>query len=76
MFFNIVTDRGTEAMPNLENYLADKYTQEGRFDEARVFIESLESSYANSFVLTREPGRRFRWLPVSQAAQNLRMRVE
>jgi hypothetical protein len=75
-FSNIVTDRGMEAMPNLENYLAYNYIREGRIEEARVFIESLESKYVNSFVLTRGIDRRFKWLPVSQAAENLRRLIE
>lgn len=75
-FSNIVTDRGMEAMPNLENYLAYSYIREGRVEEAQVFIESLESKYANSFVLTRGADRRLKWLPVSQAAENLRMLIE
>jgi hypothetical protein len=75
-FSNIVTDRGTEAMPNLENYLAYSYIQEGRFEDALVFIESLEKKYANSFVLTRGSGRRLKLIPASQAAENLRMLIE
>lgn len=75
-FSNIVTDRGTEAMPNLENYLAYSYIQEGRFEDALVFIESLEKKYANSFVLTRGSDRRLKLIPASQAAENLRMLIE
>jgi hypothetical protein len=75
-FSNIVTDRGTEAMPNLENYLAYSYIQEGRVEDALVFIESLEKKYSNSFVLTRGADRRLKWIPASQAAENLRMRIE
>jgi hypothetical protein len=76
MFSTIVTDRGMEAMPNLENYLAYSYIREGRVEEAQVFIEALESKYADSFVLTRGADRRFKWLPASQAAENLRMLIE
>jgi len=75
-FSNIITDRGMEAMPNLENYLAYSYIREGRVEEAQVFIESLESKYANSFVLTRGSDRRVKWIPASQAAENLRMLIE
>ncbi len=75
-FSNIVTDRGTEAMPNLENYLAYSYIQEGRVEDALVYIESLETKYANSFVLTRGAGRRLKWISASQAAENLRMLIE
>lgn len=75
-FSNIVTDRGTEAMPNLENYLAYRYIQEGRAEDALIFVESLESKYANSFVLTRGADRRLKWIPASQAAENLRMLIE
>jgi len=72
-FSDIVTDRGTEAIPNLENYLAYRYIREGRVEEARVLIDSLESKYANALVLTRGADRRFRWIPAFQAAENLRM---
>lgn len=75
-FSNIVTDRGTEAMPNLENYLAYSYIQEGRVEDALVYIESLETKYANSFVLTRGADRRLKWISASQAADNLRMHIE
>jgi hypothetical protein len=75
-FSNIVTDRGTEAMPNLENYLASSYIREGRFEEAQVFIESLETKYANSLVLTRGADLRLKWLPGSQVAENLSMLIE
>jgi hypothetical protein len=75
-FSNIVTDRGREAMPNLQNYLAYSYIQEGRFEDALVFIESLEKKYANSFVLTRGSDRRLKWIPASQASENLRMLIE
>ena len=75
-FQNIVTDRGMEALPNLENYLARRYIREGRFEDAQVFIESLESKYANSFIISRGPNRRIKWIPASQAAENLRMLIE
>jgi hypothetical protein len=75
-FSDIVTDWGAEAMPNLENYLANSYIGEGRIEEALVFIESLESKYPDSFVLTRGDGFRPKWLPASQAAENLRMLIE
>ncbi len=75
-FQNIATDRGTEAMPNLENYLAHRYIREGRVEDAQVFIESLEGKYANSFILSRGPNRRLKWIPASQAAENLRMLIE
>jgi hypothetical protein len=75
-FSNIVTDRGTEALPNLENYLAYSYIKEGRVEEARVHIESLENNYADSFVITRGANRRFKMLPASQAAQNLRNLID
>jgi hypothetical protein len=75
-FSNIVTDRGMEAMPNIENYLAYSYIRKGRVDEAQIFIESLESKYASSFVLTRGADGRLKWLPASQVAANLRMLIE
>jgi hypothetical protein len=75
-FQNIVTGRGMEALPNLENYLARRYIREGRFEDAQVFIESLQSKYANSFIISREPNRRIKWIPATQAAENLRMLIE
>jgi len=75
-FHNIVTDRGTEAKPSLENYLAYSYIRQGRVEDAQVFIESLESKYANSFIVSRGPNRRLKWIPASQAAENLRMLIE
>ena len=75
-FSNIVTDRGAEAIPNLENFLANSYIREGRTEEARVFIESLEGEYANSFVVTRGADRRLKWVPAWQVAENLRNLTE
>ena len=75
-FQNIVTDRGTEAMPNLENYLAHRYIRQGRLEDAQIFIESLETKYANSLIVSSGPNRRIKWIPASQAAENLRVLIE
>lgn len=71
-FSNIVTDRGTEAMPNLQNYLANSYIQDGRFEEAQELIESLETNYPDSYVYTRGPNSRPRLQPVQKATDKLR----
>ena len=63
-------------MPNLENYLAHSYIRQGRLEDAQVFIESLETKYTNSLIVSRGPNRRIKWIPASQAAENLRMLIE
>jgi hypothetical protein len=75
-FQNIVTDRGTEAIPNLENYLAQRYIRIGRLEDAQIFIESLETKYANSLIVSKGPHHRIKWIPASQTAENLRMLIE
>jgi hypothetical protein len=75
-FSNIVTDRGTEAMPNLQNYLAFSYIQEGRFEEAQELIESLETNYPNSYVFMRGPNFRPRLQPVQHAVDRLRGQMQ
>lgn len=64
---NIVTDRGVEAMPNIELYLARQYLRGGREEEAGVLIESLESNYADSMVFSERRGLGRRWTTVSEA---------
>jgi len=43
-FSYIVTDRGVEAMPNVEYYLARQYLRQGDNDNALALIESLEKN--------------------------------
>lgn len=70
-FSTVATDRGTEVLPNVEHYLARQYLQEGRIEDARVLRDSLELNYSESYILTREPGTGWKWLPVSQVVSEL-----
>ncbi len=68
---SIVTDRGMRAMPTIEYYLARRYVNEGRYDDARPLIESLEQEFPGSFLFVIQPGSRPRWQPASTAATRL-----
>lgn len=63
----VVTDRGIEAMPNIELYLVRQYLRNGREEEAGSLIESLESNYADSLVFSGRNNRGRRWMTVSEA---------
>ena len=75
-FSHIVTDRGVEAMPNVEYFLARQYLRQGSSDDALALIESLENNYPDSLLFTRRSGSGRRWQPVSQVVGNLRREVE
>jgi tetratricopeptide (TPR) repeat protein len=75
-FSHIVTDRGVEAMPNVEYFLARQYLRQGSSDDALALIESLEKNYPDSLLFTRRSGSGRRWQPVSQVVGNLRREVE
>jgi len=75
-FLNVVIDRGIEAVPNIERYLAWQYMSEGRNKEAAYLIESLERNYAESLVLVRGGGGRPRWVPVSEVVPILKQQNE
>lgn len=75
-FSNVVTDRGVEAMPNIEYYLARQYLREGSIDSALTLIESLEKNYPDSRLFTRRFGSRQRWQPASQVVPSLRQEAE
>jgi tetratricopeptide (TPR) repeat protein len=75
-FSHIVTDRGVEAMPNVEYYLARQYLRQGDNDNALTLIESLEKNYPDSLLFTGRSGGGRRWQPVSQVVTNLRQKVE
>jgi len=75
-FSHIVTDRGVEAMPNVEYYLARQYLRQGDNDNALPLIESLERNYPDSLLFTGRSGSGRRWQPVSQVVANLRRGVE
>ena len=75
-FSHIVTDRGVEAMPNVEYYLARQYLRQGDNDNALALIESLEKNYPDSLLFTGRTGSGSRWQPVSPVITNLRQQVE
>ena len=75
-FSHIVTDRGVEAVPNIEYNLARQYLRQGNSDDALALVESLEKNYPDSLVFTRRLGSNRRWQPVSQVVSNLRQKVE
>lgn len=75
-FSNIVTDRGVEAMPNIEYYLARQYIRQGNNDDAVALIESLELNYPDSLLFTRRSGSGRRWQPASNVVGSLRREVE
>lgn len=75
-FSNIVTDRGMEAMPSLESYLAYTHIRDGRVEEATALIQSLEGNYPGSYVLMRGGDRRMKWVPAGQVVQNLKGMIE
>ena len=74
-FSHIVTDRGIEAMPNIEYYLAREYLRQGDRNSALTFIESLEDSYPDSLLYIRGAGRDRRWQPVSRVISRLRKKA-
>jgi len=75
-FSNVITDRGVEAMPNIEYYLARQYLRLGNIDNALPLIESLEKNYADSRLFAGRSGNRQRWQPASQVIPRLRDEVE
>lgn len=75
-FSHIVTDRGVEAMPNVEYYLARQYLRQGDNDNALAIIESLEKNYPDSLLFTGRSASGRRWQAVSQVVTNLRREVE
>jgi tetratricopeptide (TPR) repeat protein len=75
-FSNVVTDRGVEAMPNIEYYLARQYLRQGNTENALALVESLEKNYPDSRLFTGRFGSRQRWQPVSQVIPGLRQEAE
>jgi len=75
-FSDIVTDRGVEAMPNIEYYLARQHLRQGNNDDAMALIQSLEMNYPDSLLFTRRSGTGRRWQPVTQVIGNLRREAE
>ena len=75
-FAHIVTDRGVEAMPNVEYYLARQYLRQGNNDDAMALIQSLEMNYPDSLLFSRRSGSGRRWQPVTQVIEDLRREAE
>ncbi len=71
-FLKVVTERGVEAVPNIEHYLVRQYMREGRNEEAAYFIESLERNYPENLLFVRRPGSRPGWESVSQVVPILK----
>ena len=75
-FGNIVTDRGLEAVPNIQYYLARQYINEGRTEEAKALIDKIEQDHAGSYLDIRRSGRRRNWVTAGEATQGLRQQIE
>jgi hypothetical protein len=74
-YSNIITDRGIEAKPNIEYYLANQYVREGRLEDANSMLDSLEKNYSDSLLRMRKGAPGPRWQPVSQGVARLRFRM-
>jgi hypothetical protein len=75
-FTTVTTERGMEVMPTVEHYLAQQYLIEGRVEDARLLRDSLASNFSGSYILTREPGTGWKWLPVSQVVSKLDQQIK
>ena len=75
-FSTVTTDRGLEVLPNIEHYLAQQYLRNGRIEDARVLRDSLELNFSDSYILIREPGTGWKWLPVSQVVSKLDQQIK
>ena len=75
-FSTVTTDRGMEVLPNIEHYLAQQYLRDGRIEDARVLRDSLELNFFDSYILTRNPGSGWKWLPVSQVVSKLDQQIK
>jgi tetratricopeptide (TPR) repeat protein len=73
-FRNVVTDTGMEAVPAIEHNLAYLYLRDGRIDEAKSMLDSLDTNYPESFVIIRTPPSGRRFVPVQEAVSMARQR--
>lgn len=70
-YISVTTERGMEVLPNIEHYLAQQYIRDGRIEDARLMRDSIELNFFDSYILARDPGTGWKWVPVSQIMQNL-----
>jgi len=75
-YATVTTERGMEVMPNVEHYLAQQYLRDGRMEEARALRDSLELNFTGSYILTRDPGAGWKWVPVSQIVSKLDQQIK
>ena len=57
-FQNIVVDWGADAVPTIQSQLANKYISDGRIDDAKKILLSLEEKGVEGYILAPSPGRR------------------
>jgi len=77
---DVIAGQGMEALPMIETYLARQYIRDGRTQDAKEMIDSLDENYANSMVfLGRGQGGRRNGppaQPVSRVVEQLRHALE
>lgn len=79
-FAGVVTDRGVEAMPTIQLYLAASYLRENRVSEAQALLQSVEQNYPQSAIPVPAPGGQQggqqNWQPVTTITQGMRKQIE
>jgi hypothetical protein len=74
-FARVVTDRGIEAVPTIQSFLAEAYLREGRTKEARTMVETMEREYAEGVVALPGPGGNVELYTVTNFVLRLRPRL-
>jgi hypothetical protein len=74
-FARVVTDRGIEAVPTIQSFLAEAYLREGRTKDARTMMETMEREYAEGVVALPGPGENVELYPVTNFVLRLRPRL-
>ncbi|MBW2678119.1 MAG: hypothetical protein JRD49_11195 [Deltaproteobacteria bacterium] len=67
----VVTDRGIEALPNIELYMVRQHMLEGHETEAAILTDSLLEHYPESLVFMGGRGRGGRWVTVQEALDRI-----
>ena len=79
-FAGVVTDRGVEAMPTIQLYLAGNYLRENRVSEAQALLQAVEQNYPQSAIPVPGPGGQQggqqNWQPVTTITQGMRKQIE